>query len=315
MTDAPISAPPRPILGLMLPAIANPGDGRVDTARLLEAARRAEAAGFDGVYVGDHLLHPLPLLEAIVTLSAVAASTSRTSLGTCVMLAALRDPLWLAKQLGSLDAFAPGRLRIGIGVGGEYPAEFAAADVALPERGERVEAVVQQVRAYLAGGFTPAIGGPSVRLAPIPEQPIPFLLAGWKDVALRRAAAIGDGWIGYLLSPESFARRRARLLERRETCGGAPFVTGMLLPVHPVAGSGNAHAEAAAAWVRITNSEANFPERLFVAGRADQIVEQLHHYWQLGCGEMVISLVDQGPSYLDQLDLLATEVLPRVRAF
>ena len=68
-----------PVVGLMLPTAANTADGRVDPGRVLEAARRAEAAGFDGVYVGDHLVHPRPLLESVVTLSAVAASTRGVS--------------------------------------------------------------------------------------------------------------------------------------------------------------------------------------------------------------------------------------------
>ena len=63
-----------PTIGLMLPAIANTDTNLVDPPRVLAAARLAEQAGFDGVYVGDHLLHPRGLLEAVVTLSAVAAS-------------------------------------------------------------------------------------------------------------------------------------------------------------------------------------------------------------------------------------------------
>ena len=113
----------------MLATAANTDTGRIDTRRVVDAAQRAEAAGFDGVYVGDHMLHPHPILESIVTLSAVATSTGRVALGTCVLLVALRQPLVLAKQLGTLAAFAPGRLRVGVGVGGEYPGEFEAAGV------------------------------------------------------------------------------------------------------------------------------------------------------------------------------------------
>ena len=89
---------------------------------MIDAARVAEAAGFDGVYVGDHLVHPRPLLESVVTVSAVAASTAHVALGFCVLLVALRPTVLLAQQLATLAAFAPGRLRIGVGVGGEIPA-------------------------------------------------------------------------------------------------------------------------------------------------------------------------------------------------
>jgi alkanesulfonate monooxygenase SsuD/methylene tetrahydromethanopterin reductase-like flavin-dependent oxidoreductase (luciferase family) len=305
-----------PTIGLMLPAIANTDTNLVDPPRVLAAARLAEQAGFDGVYVGDHLLHPRGLLEAVVTLSAVAATTSRISIGTCVMLVALRDPLWLAKQLGTLAAFAPGRLRIGIGLGGEYPAEFTAAGVPLVERGRRAEEVLAEVRDLLAGRAKPAPAedGMIVGIDPVPGTDIPILLAGWKEVALRRAARIGDGWIGYLLSPDSFTRRRDQLLRYRAEHGGKPFITGMLLPVHPDEAD-DAHARAGAAWKRLTGANATFPERLFVAGSPDSIVEQLHIYWERGCTEMVLSLVDMGEPFAKQLEMLCNQVLPQVRAF
>jgi len=304
------------MVGLMLSTVADPSTGLIDTDRVIAAARRAEAAGFDGVYLGDHLLHPHPMLESVVTLSVVAAVTERIALGPCVLLFGLRHPVVLAKQLGTLAAFAPGRLRIGVGVGGEYPAEFAAVGVPLSERGKRMEAVLGTVRSLLnegldyagsaTGGVTIAPGAPSV----------PFLLAGWKEVSLRRAAARGDGWIGYLLAPDSFGRRRDFLLGYRAELGRAdePFTTGMLVPVH-VDRSPGASAAAAAAWGRLTHAEAALPERLFAAGSPDQIVERLHCYWEAGCTEFMLGPADQGSGYLEQVELLATEVLPRVQEF
>jgi alkanesulfonate monooxygenase SsuD/methylene tetrahydromethanopterin reductase-like flavin-dependent oxidoreductase (luciferase family) len=97
----------------MLATVADTDTGLIAPDRVVAAARRAEATGFDGVYLGDHLLHPHPMLESIVTLSVVAAVTERISLGPCVMLFGLRHPVVLAKQLGTLAAFASGRLRVG----------------------------------------------------------------------------------------------------------------------------------------------------------------------------------------------------------
>jgi alkanesulfonate monooxygenase SsuD/methylene tetrahydromethanopterin reductase-like flavin-dependent oxidoreductase (luciferase family) len=312
-----------PVVGLMLPTAAAE-DGAVDPARVMDTARWAEAAGFDGVYVGDHLLHPRPLLESVVTLAAVAVSTERVSLGPCVLLAALRQPVVLAKQLATLTWLAPGRLRVGVGVGGEYPAEFAAAGLPLAERGRRTEEALSQVRALLAGRPVPAGSdrdgtAPLPPIAPAAHGDVPFLLAGWRDVALRRAARCGDGWIGYLLTPEGFARRRAFLLECRAERGADPetFTTGMLLPVHPAPGiaAGSARAQAAAGWARITANGAAFPGRVFAAGPPDLIVERLHAYWDVGCRELVLAVVDQGPGYRDALEVLAEAVLPRLQAF
>jgi len=301
-----------PVVGLMLPTAANAGHGRVDAGRVIETARRAEAAGFDGVYVGDHLLHPHPLLESIVTLAAVAATTQRVSLGPCVMLIALRQPLVLAKQIGTLACFAPGRLRIGVGVGGEYPPEFEAAGVPLSERGRRMEAALIRLRSLLAGED----GDPSVSIEPRPG-PVPFLLAGWKEASLKRAAAHGDGWVGYLLAPDSFARRRSLVLGHRAEFGRAeePFTAGMLLPVHSGPEPDRCRSHAAACWRRVTGVDSPFPEKLFLGGRPLDIVEQVRAYWEAGCTEMILVPADQGDAYADQVDILAEEVLPRIRAF
>ncbi len=296
----------------MLSTVANLDTGEMEPSRVVDAARRAESAGFDGVYVGDHLLHPHPILESVVTLSMVAASTERISLGPCVMLLALRQPLVLAKQLETLSTFAPGRLRVGVGVGGEYPAEFEAAGVPLSERGRRMEATLGQVRSWLAAGDDRPDG------SKVPNAGhVPFLLAGWKEAALRRAARMGDGWIGYLLGIDSFTRRRVFLRQCLDELGRTVdgFSTGMLLPVHVDDSDRGSHAAAADAWTRLTNASAPLPERLFVAGRPTSVVDQIHGYWQAGCTEFMLAPADQGDRYLDQVDELGRYVLPAVKAF
>jgi alkanesulfonate monooxygenase SsuD/methylene tetrahydromethanopterin reductase-like flavin-dependent oxidoreductase (luciferase family) len=303
---------PGPVIGLMLPTAANIDHGSVDARRVVETARRAEAAGFDGVYVGDHLLHPRPLLESIVTLAAVAATTQRVSLGPCVMLIALRQKVVLAKQIGTLATFAPGRLRLGVGVGGEYPPEFDAAGVPLADRGRRMEAALVELKGLLAGEGSDN----SVGIEPRPGS-VPFLLAGWKEVSLRRAAAHGDGWIGYLLAPDSFARRRSLLLGYRAELErpGDPFATGMLLPVHSGPEASRCRSHAASCWGRVTGLGSRFPERLFLGGRPVDIVAQVREYWDAGCTEVILVPADQGDAYGDQVAILAEEVLPGIREF
>ena len=127
---------------------------------------------------------------------------------------------------------------------------------------------------------------------------------------------MGDGWIGYLLAPGSFSRRRDLLLERRAELGRAdePFPTGMLVPIN-VRSSADAHAEAATAWGKLINAPARLPDRLFAAGSPGEVVEQLHRYWEAGCTEFMLAPTDQGRRYLDQVELIATEILPRLKEF
>ena len=161
-----------------------------------------------------------------------------------------------------------------------------------------MEWALRQVRSLLSAGVDRPDGsiGPDV-------ADVPFLLAGWKEPSLRRAAKIGDGWIGYLLATDSFARRRAFLRQCLEELGRTVdgFSTGMLLPVHIDDSPHGSHATAAEAWSRLTNAPSPLPERLFVAGHPTSVVDQIHSYWQAGCTEFMLAPADQGDRYLGQV--------------
>src|SRR5438874_11821806 len=95
-----------------------------DLAFLIGAARHAEKAGYDSVWVGDSLL-ARPRGEPLTLLAAIAAATSRVKLGTAVMLPLLRHPVSLAHQLATVDRLARGRLIAGVGPGAELPGTHA----------------------------------------------------------------------------------------------------------------------------------------------------------------------------------------------
>src|SRR3954469_25437422 len=107
-----------PRWGVLLPTFDPLRTGRQPSPG--EAARLAEDLGFDAVWVGDHLACPAPVLDAPTCLAAAAAVTNRIALGLSVMLLGLRRPAWAAKQLATIDALSGGRLRLGVGVGGEF---------------------------------------------------------------------------------------------------------------------------------------------------------------------------------------------------
>ena len=105
-------------LGPQLPTFDPTGSGLVNPA---EAAKTAEELEFDIVFVGDHLAFNPPWLESLTCLAAASVSTDRISLGTSVLLAAMRQPAWLAKQIAALQHLSAGRLVLGVGVGGRIP--------------------------------------------------------------------------------------------------------------------------------------------------------------------------------------------------
>jgi alkanesulfonate monooxygenase SsuD/methylene tetrahydromethanopterin reductase-like flavin-dependent oxidoreductase (luciferase family) len=275
-----------PEIGLSLPFTA--AGQFPDPRALLRAAQQAEAVGYDAVWTGDHVLHPEPLLESVVTLSSLAACTRRVRLGLAVMLVALRTPLVLAKQLSTLTSFAPGRLVLGIGVGGEYPQEWDAMGIPVQERGARTTTTVAEVRRLLAGEG-------EVRLAPRPDNPVPMIFGGRRLAALRRAAIMGDGWVGQLHSPKAFAAIRTQLVALRQSIGAnAPFSCGMLLRV------------------RVSRMAEPAAEPHVLQGTPDALVDLLAPYLAAGCDRLILS-PPRGCSYVSQCDELVP-ILTRLRA-
>ncbi|MFQ5664793.1 MAG: LLM class flavin-dependent oxidoreductase [Candidatus Binatia bacterium] len=197
-------------LGLLLGGIA-------DAGALGVLAAEAEALGFDSLWAGDHIVFPAPILDPLQVLACFASHTQRVQLGTCVYLLPLRHPTVVAKMVSSLDVITGGRMIFGVGVGGEFPAEFRASGVPVNERGARTNEAITILRRLWQGEEVEHAGrffqiGP-VRLQPGPVQGggPPIWIGGRSEAALRRTARCGDGYVGYLLSPDGFSERVARI--------------------------------------------------------------------------------------------------------
>ncbi|OBS01394.1 hypothetical protein A9W98_01500 [Mycobacterium gordonae] len=178
---------------------------RLGAPPLLAAARFAEELGFDSGWVGDHLSFHPPVLEPCGALAAVAAVTERLVLGTGVLLLPMRNPVWTAKQLGTVAALAPDRLIVGVGVGGENPAEFEAAGYPVSQRGGRLDEAMVVLDALMRGEAVdhpgPLLRVHSPKLEPVPSSRPPLVVGGRSARAVRRAARLAEGWFGVWLSP------------------------------------------------------------------------------------------------------------------
>ena len=162
---------------------------------------RAEAAGFDSIWLGEHhnsmLLYPAPL----VGLAAIAARTRRVRLGTGVLLLPLYHPLAVAEEAAMVDVISRGRLILGVGAG-YAPEEFAAFDVSIKERGSRLDEAVPLIHrlwtedAVSHEGRHYRIGNATLRPRPAQRPRPPIWFAGWVDAALRRAGRLGEAWLG-----------------------------------------------------------------------------------------------------------------------
>jgi alkanesulfonate monooxygenase SsuD/methylene tetrahydromethanopterin reductase-like flavin-dependent oxidoreductase (luciferase family) len=188
--------------------------GRADPSSLFHIAERAEALGYDSVWVGDSLT-ARPRIDALTTLAAVGARTRRVRLGTAIFLAALRHPIMLAYQLASLDWMTGGRIDFGVGYGRpKEPAAEHEFEVLGLDPGARIkmsEELIQVMRRLWRendvsynGNFT-RFG--HVTVQPKPSQPggVPIWVASNNvEPGLKRVARLGDGWLNNIKSPEVY---------------------------------------------------------------------------------------------------------------
>src|SRR3712207_6818264 len=202
----------------------------LDPDLLGRRARVAEQAGFESLWVGDHVVLPAgpddatpghvgdARLEALITLTFLAAHTTTVRLGTAVIVVPQRQPLVLARQLASLDVLSGGRLIFGIGVGW-LEGELRALGVPMSERGARTDDYLAAMRAIWSGrpasyaGAHAAFENLVARPGPVQRPPPPIVVGGSSPGAFRRSVQQANGWAGWNLSPEGTAEALDALRE------------------------------------------------------------------------------------------------------
>jgi len=220
----------------------------IKTEELAPLARDAEAAGFDGVMLGDHVVMPATIqAEASYTkdgkspmgfdtawpecLSAMAfllGATTRLRVISSVLVLPMRNPLIVAKSVQTLAIMSGGRVVLGVG-SGWMAEEFAALGAPFAGRGARTDEAIQIIRRLGAEGTVEWRSAhydiPKLSGYPTPERPVPIYVGGEAEPALRRAAYLGDGYLSVLRTRASLKKRLARLNELREEAGRAdqPF--------------------------------------------------------------------------------------------
>jgi alkanesulfonate monooxygenase SsuD/methylene tetrahydromethanopterin reductase-like flavin-dependent oxidoreductase (luciferase family) len=264
--------------------------------KFVEVARLSEESGFDAVWVGDHLHVPSPVYDSTVALAAVAATTAKVKLGFGVMLLGLRQPAWVAKQLSTIDALAPGRLLLGVGVGGEFPAEFEALGLNVKQRGRLLDQALAELPGWLTGHSTPALS-PAISKLP------PIWVGGRSEAALQRAARVGDGWLGTWMSPERITAVGETLSELASAQGRPRPALGLAVSVHIDANEGRAREQAEDYTQAMYGMPFEKVARYTPVGSAERVAEQLAIYAAAGVEEFVLTPLTGEP--LSQIPRLA----------
>jgi len=178
----------------------------------------AEEAGYDSFVVPDSICYPehsdskypytedgdrefledKPFVETFSLISFLAAVTERIRFTTCVVKLPLRHPVLMAKQLSSVALLSENRLSFGVGLS-PWPDDYEAVDVPWARRGRRLDEMIDIIRGLCAGGYFEYEGEifqvPSIKICPVPTQPVPIIVGGHSEPAMRRAVRVGDGWI------------------------------------------------------------------------------------------------------------------------
>ncbi|MFF0221178.1 LLM class flavin-dependent oxidoreductase [Streptomyces sp. NPDC004629] len=277
-------------------------DGSLPTPQ--EVARRAEQAGLDSLWASDHLATGAPFLESTVALAAAAAATSTLEVGFGVLQLALRRLSWAAKQIGSLHALAPGRLHLGVGLGGVPADEWQAAGVPVTERAGRTDAALRALPSLLAGRATELPDLPRTTVALAPAVPVPPVwIGGGSPAALRRAATLGDGWLPAAITPEGVAEGRERIRELSAAAGRS--VSRVTVTVF-AALDGHMGGLSQDALVDVLHGQFGFPRELAdavaVSGPPELIAERITAYASAGAEHVVVCPV--GGSWEQQIELL-----------
>jgi alkanesulfonate monooxygenase SsuD/methylene tetrahydromethanopterin reductase-like flavin-dependent oxidoreductase (luciferase family) len=265
---------------------------------VLAAARRAEALGFDSAWVGDHLVFRPPMLESMSALSAAAAVTETITLGTSVLQVPLRQPVVLAKQVATLATLAPGRVSLGVGIGGENPEEYTAVGADRSRRGKLLDEALTVLPDLLGGravehhGAVLDVSAPP--LEPPCTPPVPMLVGGRSEAATARATRFGTGWMPMWLSPEKVAAGRAALAAGADGVRPAPPVTMLLLASVDDDEKRAAERAAALLW-RQYWLPWHVVERWTAYGSPERVAEFLTSYLDVGVDGFVLMPASDDP--------------------
>jgi alkanesulfonate monooxygenase SsuD/methylene tetrahydromethanopterin reductase-like flavin-dependent oxidoreductase (luciferase family) len=258
--------------------------------RLNELSDAVLAAGLDHVTVGDHVSFAHGHgVDGLIQATALLSAHDGLAVQTGVYLLGLRHPAAVARQLATISLLAPGRFTFGVGVGGDDRAELELCGVDPRTRGVRFEESLALVRQFMTGepvdlsGPFFTVRGAAIRPAPTP--PIPILVGGRSDAALRRTARLGEGWLALWISPRRFAAAADWITGAAGRAGRR--VDGWSHTLQLWAGFDVTHEHAAERVGRVMERAYDLPFERFAkytpCGRPEDVAESLMPYLEAGC--------------------------------
>jgi alkanesulfonate monooxygenase SsuD/methylene tetrahydromethanopterin reductase-like flavin-dependent oxidoreductase (luciferase family) len=308
--------------GVLIPTREAVMSNRPEAAPLLAMAERAEAAGFDSVWIGDSLT-ARPRHEPLTLMAAIAGRTRRVKLGTGVLLPALRNPVVLAHIVGTLDRAAEGRVILGMGFAADNPTirkEFAAAGVPFDRRVGRFLETIEICQALWRRDHVSFAGKhftlDDVTMEPKPHRPggPPIWIGGSGPTALRIASRF-DAWFPTGPSVEFFSQHFPGIQAAARAAGRPAGAVAGTAYVTLALDSNRAAAEQRLAGFLETYYAAPaktiMARQATYAGPIEGCVEWLQRW--IDAGAVHFALRFAGGDQLAQVDEAATKLVPKLR--
>ncbi len=217
-------------------------DAMFDPQIWLPLAQALEGAGWHGITVPDSICYPevsdstypytldgdrafledKPFVEPFSLIPAMGAVTTSLRFTTFVLKLPVRHPVLVAKSVSSVAVLTGGRLDLGVG-SSPWPDDYRVTGVPWKARGKRMDECIAIIKGLLGGDYYRHQGElydiESIKLCPVPDAPVPLLIGGHSDRALRRAATVGDGWLHAGGPPEDLPRLLEKLTAFRAEAG------------------------------------------------------------------------------------------------
>ncbi|MEX2458007.1 MAG: TIGR03619 family F420-dependent LLM class oxidoreductase [Actinomycetota bacterium] len=293
---------------------------------ILDAARRADAAGLHSVWTADHVVlpgdrgrstYPFPQsehglsfayepgidwMDPVAVMAFVSGATERIKVGSSILVLPYRNPLVLANEMATIDRLSEGRALLGIG-SGWIVEEFEALGVDPKTRGRMTDEYIRVMRHLWTNDAPTSFEGEFVRFADVQlatraftSGGPPILIGGNSPAAIRRTATLADGWLAFDLTPEQVREGAARIREQAAAAGR----------------DGDAILISARAGLMPEGAADFTPDRPAIRGDRAAMLEQLHAYAEAGVDFISIDLATTMDEIVPTVEWLGAEVTPAV---
>jgi probable F420-dependent oxidoreductase len=287
-------------------------------------ARWLEELGFEYLSAGEHFMRGRPpgaSHAALPLLGVAAGATERIRILSSVLLTPFYHPLVLAKLVTTLDIASGGRLTLGVGVGGEFPAEFESAGLNVTQRGRRSNECLAVMKSlwtekqvtYQGQHFQ--LANASINPLPTQRPHPPIWIAGRRDAAMRRAVRYGDGWLPYFFNPDRYQESVTNIIELAKVEGRdlANFQWAFFpyISIYPtVKEASEVAAEALGGRYLYRGDFVSIVKDYCLLGPPQQCIQRLQEYINAGARHIIFSVACPQEDRARHIETIAREIIP-----